>query len=53
MRSFGNLKGRVEDVLPVCFRQCAIAMSCRQLARAGLYLAHAGTDPMTGEWGIS
>ncbi len=28
-------------------------MSCRQLARAGLYLAHAGTDPMTGERVIS
>ena len=53
MRSFGNLKGRVEDVLHVYFRQCAIAMSCRQLARAGLYLAHAGTDPMTGERVIS
>ena len=53
MRSFGNLKGRVGDVLHVCFRQCAIAMSCRQLARAGLYLAHAGTDPMTGERVIS
>ena len=49
MRSFGNLKGWVEDVLHVYFRQCAIAMTCRQLARAGLYLAHAGSDPLTGE----
>lgn len=49
MRSFGNLEGQVDDVLHVYFRQCAIAMSCRQLARAGLYLAHGGEDPITGE----
>jgi glutaminase len=47
--AFGNLKNPVEEVLSVYFRQCAIAMSCRQLARAALYLAFDGTDPITGD----
>nr|WP_295370952.1 glutaminase [uncultured Sphingosinicella sp.] len=47
--AFGNLTNPVEEVLSVYFRQCAIAMSCRQLARAGLYLAFDGKDPATGE----
>jgi len=38
----------VADVLRVYFHQCALSMSCRQLARAGLYLAHGGVDPLTG-----
>ena len=47
--AFGNLQNPVEEVLSVYFRQCAIAMSCRQLARAALYLAFDGTDPTTGD----
>lgn len=49
MASFGVLANAVPDVLDVYFRQCALAMSCRQLAEAGLFLAHDGTDPVTGE----
>ena len=45
----GNLDNPVETVLSVYFRQCAIAMSCRQLARAALYLAFDGVDPVSGE----
>jgi len=45
--AYENLTNPVEDVLSVYFRQCAIAMSCRQLARAALYLAFDGTDPVT------
>jgi glutaminase len=45
----GNLDNPVEAVLSVYFRQCAIAMSCRQLARAALYLAFDGNDPSSGE----
>ena len=45
----GNLDNPVETVLSVYFRQCAIAMSCRQLARAALFLAFDGVDPATGE----
>jgi glutaminase len=43
----GNLSNSVEDVLNVYFRQCAIRMNCRQLARAALYLAFDGMDPVT------
>ena len=49
MDAFGNLKHPVETVVGVYFRQCAIAMSCRQLAKAGLFLAMEGRDPLTGE----
>ncbi|NIJ38744.1 glutaminase [Sphingopyxis panaciterrae] len=49
MDSFGNLRHPVETALGVYFRQCAIAMSCRQLAKAGLFLAMEGRDPLTGE----
>jgi glutaminase len=48
LKASGNLASRVEDVLDVYFHQCALAMSCRQLARAGLYLAAGGRDPLTG-----
>jgi len=47
MRSFGKLDHPVEHVLGVYFHQCALAMSCVQLARAGLFLAASGTNPLT------
>ena len=49
MKNFGNLENDVETVVGAYFRQCAVAMSCRQLARAGLFLAFDGRDPETGE----
>jgi glutaminase len=48
MKSFGTLSNEVETVVGAYFRQCAVAMSCRQLARAGLFLACDGKDPATG-----
>jgi len=48
MRSFGNMHHGVEDALAVYFHQCAIAMSCRQLAMAGRYLMLEGIHPDTG-----
>jgi glutaminase len=47
--AFGNLENPVEDVLSVYYRQCSVAMSCRQLAQAALFLAFDGTDPRTGD----
>ncbi len=44
MRAEGNLDHAVEEVLEVYFNQCAIAMDCCQLARAGCYLADAGNN---------
>jgi glutaminase len=49
LAAFGNLQNPVEEVLSVYFRQCGIAMSCCQLARAALYLAFDGTDPRSGD----
>ena len=46
---FRVLANEVETVVGAYFRQCAVAMSCRQLARAGLFLAFDGRDPESGE----
>ncbi len=48
MKSFGVIENPVDFTLGVYFHHCAIAMSCRQLAMAGRYLAHSGTNPSTG-----
>ncbi|MEM5472526.1 glutaminase [Hoeflea sp. AS60] len=48
MRSFGSIVHPVDHVLGVYFHQCAIAMNCKQLARAGLFLASQGQNPLTG-----
>lgn len=48
MRAFGNVRHPVDETLGVYFHQCAIAMTCTQLARSGLYLAHGGVNPLTG-----
>jgi glutaminase len=48
MKSFGVLDNPVEYTLGVYFHHCAIAMSCRQLAGAGRFLAHSGRNPATG-----
>ncbi len=48
MAAFGNIDRRVDDALTVYFNQCAIAMSCRQLAMAGRYLMMDGVQPDTG-----
>jgi glutaminase len=53
MRSFGNLTHAPEMSLGVYFHHCAIAMSCRQLARAGRFLAQGGRNPDTGHTVIS
>ena len=53
IRSFGNLEHPVDMVLGVYFHHCAIAMSCRQLARSGLFLANGGKSPLTGHSVIS
>jgi glutaminase len=53
IRSFGNLRHPVDRVLGVYFHQCAIAMSCRQLALAGRYLMAGGRNPQTGRSVVS
>jgi len=53
MRSFGNLTHAPELALGVYFHHCAIAMSARQLALAGRFLAHGGLNPATGHSVVS
>ncbi|MBZ0148830.1 MAG: glutaminase [Pseudorhodoplanes sp.] len=48
MKSFEVLENPVDFTLGVYFHHCAIAMSCRQLAMAGRFLAHLGRNPSTG-----
>jgi glutaminase len=48
MKSFGIIENPVDFTLGVYFHHCAIAMSCRQLAMAGRFLAQFGANPSTG-----
>ncbi|MDP9835441.1 glutaminase [Neorhizobium huautlense] len=53
MRAFGKLTHPVEHVLGVYFHHCALAMTCTQLAHAGLFLAAGGSNPLTGHSVVS
>lgn len=48
MRSFGNLTSEVSSLLDAYCAQCAIAMSCAELAEAALFLAADGEQPGRG-----
>lgn len=49
MKSFGNIKNDVDEVLKVYFHQCALMLDCHDLARAFLFLANRGVNPWNGE----
>lgn len=49
MKSFGVLDGQVDDVLDAYFHQCAIAMTAAELAKAALFLANRGVNPINLE----
>jgi glutaminase len=53
MKSFGNMDPHVEGALKLYFHQCALSLSCRQLAMAGRYLMNDGGHPGSGEAIIS
>lgn len=53
MEAYGNLKCPVEETLAAYFAHCSIEMSCRQLARAALFLAFDGCDPLSGQRMVS
>jgi glutaminase len=53
MRAYGTIAGPVEATLSAYFQQCAIAMSARQLARAGRFLMTGGICPVSGRRIIS
>jgi glutaminase len=48
MKSFGKLDNDAAAVLDVYFHQCAIRMSCVQLARAAAFLCRDGAHPIDG-----
>ena len=48
LKAKGNLRGTPERVLGVYFHQCALALSCRQLAKSALFLAMGGRNPVSG-----
>ena len=49
MKSFGNMSARVNDALTLYFHQCALALTCHQLALAGRYLMFDGRSPDSAE----
>ncbi|WP_137157398.1 glutaminase [Rhizobium sp. FKL33] len=53
MYSFGNIHNPVEKTLGVYYHQCALAMNCVQLARAGVYLANNGRISAKGPNAVS
>ena len=48
MKSFGNIRSDVDTLLDVYCHQCAISMSCVDLARAFLFLSNRGVNPFNG-----
>lgn len=53
MKSFGNLRNPVEDVIRSYCHQCSIYMSCAELARAGAFLANSGATLSGGAQVVS
>ncbi len=49
MRSFGTIMHEVDAVIEAYCRQCAVTITCRQLARATLPLAAGGFSPIIEE----
>lgn len=45
LKSFGNIENDVEDVLDFYFHQCAIAMSCKELAQSFIIFVNRGKIP--------
>ena len=48
MKGFGTLDNDVDAVLDVYFNQCAISMTCEQMACAAGYLCRDGRHPLAG-----
>jgi len=53
MKSFGNIKNEVEDVIDLYFHLCSIKMSSATVAKLFLYIANDGKILETGEQVIS
>jgi glutaminase len=49
LRNVGALKGEVDPIVDLYFRQCSILVTATDLARMGATLAHIGENPVTGK----
>ncbi len=49
LKSYGNIRNDIDEVLDFYFHQCAIAMSCEELARAFMLFVNGGAIPWSGE----
>jgi glutaminase len=47
MLNFGMIDDRVEEALDLYFKQCAVLVTCRDVALIGATLANAGVNPLT------
>ena len=45
MKDFGNIHGKVENVLEHYFYQCSLSLNCSDLAKSLLFLANKGVQP--------
>jgi glutaminase len=53
LRNYGVVKGGVDEILDVYFRQCSILVTARDLAVMAATLANRGINPLTGDQVIS
>ncbi len=53
LHNYGIIKGDVDAVLDVYFRQCSVLVTARDLALMAATLAHGGINPLNGERVIS
>jgi glutaminase len=49
IRSYNNIFNEIDDVINTYFKQCSIMMSPTELAKAMLFLANHGVNPLTNE----
>jgi len=49
MKSYGNIKNNVDEVLDFYFNLCSIEMSCQELAQTMSYLSNEGVNPLNNE----
>src|SRR5262245_6921820 len=49
LRNFEVLTGDPDEALDLYFRQCSVAVDCRDLAVMAACLANGGTNPLTGD----
>jgi glutaminase len=52
MLNFGMIDGNIEEALDLYFQQCAVMVSCRDLAVMAAALANKGINPVTGEQAV-